>query len=113
MPISVTPSVLDRSIYASQGSLFFRAAADTPFIVAVSGANAAERVRAQVADPAGRVVWDRDRIFEWTDYRSDAHPVVGLWRITFKRPSDCTFEDFSVLQQGAAPEFFLTPEKCW
>lgn len=113
VPIAVTPSVLDRSIYASQGSLFFRAAADTPFIVAVSGANAAERVRAQVADPAGRVVWDRDRIFEWTDYRSDAHPAEGLWRITFKRPSDCTFEDFSVLQQGAAPEFFLTPEKCW
>lgn len=113
VPIAVTPSVLDRSIYVSQGSLFFRAAADTPFIVAVSGANAAERVRAQVADPAGRVVWDRDRIFEWTDYRSDAHPAEGLWRITFKRPSDCTFEDFSVLQQGAAPEFFLTPEKCW
>ena len=113
VPIAVTPSGLDRSIYASQGSLFFRAAADTPFIVAVSGANAAERVRAQVADPAGRVVWDCDRIFEWTAYRSDAHPAEGLWRITFKRPSDCTFEDFSVLQQGAAPEFFLTPEKCW
>ena len=113
VPIAVTPSGLDRSIYATQGTLFFRAASDTPFIVAVSGANAAERIRAQVADPTGRVVWDCDRIFEWAAYRSDAHPAEGLWRITFKRPSDCTFEDFSVLQQGAAPDFFLTPEKCW
>lgn len=113
VPIAVTPSALGRSIYATQGTLFFRSASDTPFIVAVSGANGAERVRAQLTDPTGVVAWDRDMIFEWTAYRSSEHPADGLWRITFSRPSGHVFEDFSVLQQGAAPDFFLTPEKCW
>ncbi len=113
VPIAVTPSALGRSIYATQGTLFFRSASDTPFIVAVSGANGAERVRAQLTDPTGVVAWDRDMIFEWTDYRSGERPADGLWHITFSRPSGYAFEDFSVLQQGAAPDFFLTPEKCW
>ena len=84
-----------------------------PFVVAVSGADASERVRAQVSDPAGNTLWDQDQISEWTAYRSAEHPVEGLWRIAFSRATGHPFEDFAVLQQGAVPDFFLTPEKCW
>ena len=69
--------------------------------------------RAQVSDPAGNTLWDQDQISEWAAYRSAGHPAEGLWRITFSRASGYPFEDFTVLQQGAAPDFFLTPAKCW
>ncbi|MBR1588085.1 MAG: right-handed parallel beta-helix repeat-containing protein [Kiritimatiellae bacterium] len=113
VPIAVVPSGLARTVFATQGTLYFRAAPGTPFVVAVSGSDLTERVHAQVADPAGNVLWDQDEIGEWSAYRSEAHPANGLWRITFKRAKGHPFEDFSVLQQGAAPDFFLTPEKCW
>ena len=112
VPIAVVPG-LARTVFATQGTLYFRATADTPFIVAVSGADMSERVRAQVSDPAGKVQWEADQIGEWVAYRSDAHPAEGLWRITFSRAKGYPFEDFSVLQQGAFPDLFLTPEKCW
>ena len=112
VPIAIDPGRA-RSVFATQGTLYFRAAADTPFIVAVSGADMTERVRAQVSDPTGKVQWEADQIGEWVAYRSDARPAEGLWRITFSRAKGYPFEDFSVLQQGAAPDFFLTPEKCW
>ena len=112
VPIAVVPG-LARTVFATQGTLFFRAAPDMPFVVAVSGADMSERVRAQVSDPAGKVQWEADQIGEWVAYRSDAHPAEGLWRITFSRAKGYPFEDFSVLQQGAFPDLFLTPEKCW
>lgn len=112
VPIAVVPD-LARTVFATQGTLYFRATPDTPFIVAVSGADMTERVRAQVADPSGKVLWEADQIGEWTACRSDAHPAEGLWRITFSRAQGYPFEDFSVLQQGAFPDFFLSPEKCW
>ena len=113
VPIAVVPTSLSRTVFATQGTLYFRATTDTPFVVAVSGSDLTERVHAQVADPFGKVLWDQDQVGEWVAYRSEAHPAEGLWRITFKRAKGYPFEDFSVLQQGAAPEFFLTPEKCW
>ncbi|MBQ6340190.1 MAG: right-handed parallel beta-helix repeat-containing protein [Kiritimatiellae bacterium] len=113
VPIAVVPSGLARTVFATQGTLYFRATPETPFIVAVAGADMSERVRTQVADPADKVLWEADQIGEWTAYRSDAHPADGLWRITFNRAKGYPFEDYSVLQQGAAPDFFLTPEKCW
>lgn len=113
VPIAVVSTGLTRSIYATQGTLFFRVAADTPFFVAVSGSDVSELVRAKVSNPSGENVWEGDRIAGWTVYRSDARPAEGLWGITFSRPTEGAFEDFSVLQQGAAPDFFLTKEKCW
>jgi len=113
VPIAVLPSGLARTVFSTQGALYFRATADTPFVVAVTGADTKERVRAQVSDPSGKTLWDQDQIGEWAAYRSGEHPADGLWRIAFSRAKGYPFEDFSVLQQGAAPEFFLTPEKCW
>ncbi len=113
VPIAVAPTGLARSVFATQGTLFFRVGPDMPFIVAVSGADMSERVRAQVSDPAGNTLWDQDQISEWAAYRSAEHPAEGLWRITFSRASGYPFEDFTVLQQGAIPDFFLTPEKYW
>ena len=113
VPIAVVPSGSFRSIYATTGTLFFRAAENTPFVVAVSGDNAKERVRAKVADPSGNMVWEADQIFDWTAYSSGKRPATGLWRVTFAHPTGHAFEDFSILLQGAVPEFFLTPEKCW
>ena len=113
VPIAVVPACRARSVFGTQGTLFFRATADTPFIVAVSGADTVERVHAQVASPVGQIVWDVNQIAEWEAYRSDGQPAAGLWRITFSKPKGYAFEDFNVLQQGAAPDFFLTPEKCW
>ena len=113
VPIAVVPTGIARTVFATQGTLYFRAAADTPFVVAVTGADMRERVRAQISDPSGKTLWDQDQIGEWAAYRSENHPAGGLWRITFGRAKGYPFEDFSVLQQGAAPEFFLTPEKCW
>lgn len=111
-PIAVVPSGSVRSIYATEGTLFFRAA-ETPFVTAVSGENSKERVRAAVADPSGSTVWTADNIFEWAAYASGKRPAAGLWRITFARPGAHFFEDYSVLLQGAMPDLFLTPEKCW
>jgi hypothetical protein len=113
VPIAVVPSGLVRSIFATKGTLYFRAAPETPFIVAVSGADMSERVCAQIADPSGKTLWEQDQIGEWTAYRSGPRPTAGLWRITFGRATGHPFEDFSVLQQGAAPVYFLTPQKCW
>ena len=113
VPIAVVPNGLARTVFATQGTLYFRATPETPFIVAVSGADMTERVRAQISDPSGKKFWEQDQIGEWTAYRSESRPVDGLWRITFGRAKGYPFEDFSVLQQGAAPGFFLTPEKCW
>ena len=113
VPIAVVPSGLVRSIFATKGTLYFRATPEMPFIVAVSGADMSERVRAQIADPSGKTLWEQDQIGEWTAYRSGPRPTAGLWLITFGRATGHPFEDFSVLQQGAAPEYFLTPQKCW
>ena len=112
VPIAVVPADGHRAIYASEGTLFFRAAADTPFFAAVSG-RGEEYVRAQIAEPSGKTVWECDDISKWTAYRSAAHPAAGLWRISFSRPTHHCFEDFSFFQQGAFPDLFLTPEKCW
>ena len=113
VPIAVVPSGAVRPIYASEGTLFFRATEKTPFIVAVSGGNQLERVRAKVADPSGRTAWEADCIFGWTDYSSAKHPASGLWHVTFTRPSGHFFEDYSIFLQGVATDLFLTPEKCW
>ena len=113
VPIAVVPSTPVRTIYATEGTIFFRATGETPFIVAVAGANSGERVRAKVADPSGKTVWEADKIFEWTAYSSGKRPADGLWRVTFARPSEHCLEDFSILIQGTVPEFFLTPDKCW
>ena len=113
VPIAVIPSGIARTVFATQGTLYFRAMPETPFIVAVSGADLTERVRAQISDPSGKTLWEQDQIGEWTAYRSESRPSDGLWRITFGRAKGYPFEDFSVLQQGAAPVFFLTPKKYW
>ena len=112
VPIAVVPTDGIRTVYSTEGTLFFRVAADAPFFAAVSG-NGEERVRAQIADPSGKTVWEGDDISNWAAYRSVANPEEGLWQITFGRPTNHCFEDFSLFQQGAAPDLFLTPNKCW
>ena len=112
VPIAVVPVDGYRTIYSTEGTLFFRVAADAPFFAAVSGSGE-ERVRAQIADPSGKTMWERDDVSTWAAYRSAANPAEGLWKITFCRPTNHCFEDFSLFQQGASPDLFLTPEKRW
>ena len=78
------------------------------------GGGLGQSAHAVVADPDGRVVYDRDNVTFDDVFVSDSTPKAGLWTITAKRPSNNHWNNFCFdLAGGVPPIFFLSPDKYW
>jgi hypothetical protein len=89
------------------------------FGVRVAGDNPAERVKAALCDPAGKVVEEKDDIaqaYQFAGSRKDA-TKGEVWSLRLSRPSHAILEDYHVLVQGIPPvlagarEALLRPAK--
>ena len=78
------------------------------------GGGLGQSAHAVVADPDGRVVYDRDNVTFDDVFVSDSTPKAGLWTITAKRPSNNHWNNFCFDLAGSVPPiFFLSPDKYW
>lgn len=113
VPVAVAPPEHGpRTVYASQGSFYFRDPGDDGFVVGVAG-EGAEVVGAQLADADGRAVWTVPCASDWEVRKQGPAGKGGLWRITFNKVVGRSFEDYSFILLGAGPDLFLSPERHW
>jgi hypothetical protein len=94
------------NLISSAGTLRFHKESGERAVLAFCG-DIPERIRAVVRDPDGNVVWDRDRIGEWTAFSAAADAKGGFWTLELKPAADAPFEDCNILVRGILPEMFL------
>jgi len=108
--------------YSDSGSIHFLSTAGQFFFwvpagvkefgVKVSGDNVAERVKASLLDPTGKLLEEQDSIAQTHQFvveRRDASVGEG-WSIKLERPSQGVLEDYHVQLQGVAQVLSSTKE---
>lgn len=103
-------------LIASSGSLYVPVPQGTAvFAFGVAGEGDGEAVKATVADPSGKTVWERGGIIqiERCMVTDEAAKAGGLWQVTLGRPSHGGFEDFHVEALGVPGYLFLSKDRYW
>ena len=96
----------------STGTLAFNVQKGERFGVHLSGEGMTERVGAELTNPTGVVLWNRQDILGWESFCQTAEDT-GLWRIRLKKPSVGSFEDVHLDLTGTSPLLFLSPKRHW
>jgi hypothetical protein len=82
------------------------------FGIKIAGDNAAERVKAALVDPQGKVVEEKDNLaqaHQFVGTRPDASPGE-IWSLRLSQPSQGVLEDYHVQLQGLPPVLSSTRE---
>ena len=99
-------------LLGTTGKFFFWVPAGTrEFAVKVSGENSAERVKATLRDPNGKVAAEADNIFEARQFvASPLNAAQGeCWSVQFDKPAAGVLEDYYVQLQGVPPVLTHSP----
>jgi len=78
----------------------------------VRGSAPSEKVAFWLTDPDGKEIFRNDAILYWT--LCNVSPEKnGVWKLSFGKPSNLNFEDFSVEVAGLRPFLFFSSDKYW
>ncbi|MBP5638127.1 MAG: right-handed parallel beta-helix repeat-containing protein [Victivallales bacterium] len=74
------------------------------------GEGKGEGIKVTIISPDGNIFWERDNIVEICECDFGEAPAVGLWKISFTKPTHAHLEDFYIRPMGAAPYFTVSKD---
>lgn len=116
VPVALDATRRAVGLIASCGALYVPVPKGTGvFAFGVAGEGEAESVKVAVADPSGKVVWEKDAITQMERFTAaDGQGAAGgLWQVKFAKPSAGVFEDFCVEALGVPGYLFLSSDRYW
>lgn len=105
-PVSIAGGQRAIHLLAPIGDLYLRVPADAKELgIRFAGEGDAERVKAAVFDPSGKLVWEEAAVIGSRSYyvEPNRRPAPGVWRIHLDKPTTGVLEDVHVEIRGVPP----------